>query len=428
VTIEEALKEINGLPGSGVIQFGFERIETLLALAGNPHKSLRFVHIAGTNGKGSVAAMLAAILTKAGYRTGLFTSPAIHAFNEQICIDGVPATDAQIAESAAFFKPHAEAMPELPTSFEFETAIAFDLFRRGGCALVFLETGLGGRLDSTNIIDPPEVAVLTAISLDHTKLLGETLEQIAFEKAGIIKKNTDVVLYQQSAAVETVVEKKCRAENARLHPTDFSDITPVNFSLEGQTADFPGYPALFIPLHGAHQRKNALVALTTVAVLRQKGYRISEHAVREGFQSVVWPARFELLNRAPIVLLDGGHNPACMRALYENLSTYFPGKKISFIVGVFADKSYAEMMTILAPAACHFYTVTPNHPRALPSEALSACLAAFHLPVDLCDSVADGIQKARANAQKDDVLCITGSLSIAGEARAVFGRNVENIV
>ena len=351
---KEALDFILGAETMGSI---LERnvIECLLEELGNPHKGLKYVHIAGTNGKGSTSAYVSSILRAAGYRTGLYTSPYIQQFNERIQVDGVQISDEELAEITTEI---AEATKRVlarglrhPTVFELITALGFIYFKRRACDIVVLEVGLGGRLDATNVIESPEVAVITNIGYDHMDVLGDTLELIAGEKAGIIKSNCRVVLYSQAKGVEEVIASVCGEKGASLTYADTSLAKVRSVSLEGIEFDYKEYLGLKSSLLGLYQVKNAVTAIVTAEELIKKGYAISEQNIRDGLAGAHWPGRLELLRRNPAVIVDGAHNPQGAAALLESLDALFPGRKINFIVGVLADKDYSSTIELTMPHA-----------------------------------------------------------------------------
>ena len=419
MTTEEALAFIHSVSWLGS-KPGLARIRELLDRLGNPQRQLHFIHIAGTNGKGSTAAMTASVLSAAGWKTGLYTSPYIRRFHERMQINHVPISDTALAAVTEAVAVHARAMEDKPTEFELVTAIALTWFAQQHCDLVVLEVGMGGRLDATNVIDVPDCAVITNIGLDHTQYLGDTLEQIAAEKAGILKLNCDVVLYQQTPAVMQTVEAVCTARHATLHHCDFSELELLRDTLEGQTFRYHG-KLYRIPLLGAHQLKNAAVVLEVISVLRDKGWRIPEEAVERGLSATVWPARFEIVNRTPMFVVDGGHNPQCAETVAANLNRYFGGIPHILLVGILADKDVSGMIEILASAADAFVAITPDSPRALSAQALAAQLAPYGKPVTVCDSIAEGVTRAIQLAGTDGMVCSVGSLFTAGEVRACFG-------
>lgn len=418
MTYEEALRYIHSVCWMGTIP-GLGRTRELLTRIGSPEKKLKFVHIAGTNGKGSTAAMTASILQKAGYRTGLYTSPYLIRFNERMSVDGRDIPDETLAEITEFVMPHAEAMAEHPTEFELVTAIAMEYFARQGCDIVCLEVGLGGLLDSTNVIDPPEVAVITNIGLDHTELLGNTLPEIAGNKAGIIKEGCQVVTYRGEPDVEAVFENTCQERNATWRKPDFASISLKEHSFAGQVFDYGSYKNLRIPLLGAHQLKNAAVVLTIVEALRAKGWKIPDECVYGGMESVRWPCRFELLRREPVFIVDGGHNPQCLEALAANVRDYLAGQDITALTGVMADKDYAHMYETMSPLVSRYVTVTPNNPRSLPAKDLASFLERFGKPAAPCDTVEQGVLEAIKQAGKDGVVLAFGSLYMAGDVRNI---------
>ena len=392
----------------------------LLEQLGDPQKELKFVHVAGTNGKGSCAAMTASVLRAAGYRTGLFTSPYLFRFNERMQINGEPIADETLAALVTEIRPIADAMADHPTEFELMTAAALLWYQRERCDIVVLEVGLGGRLDATNVIAAPEAAVIMNIGLDHTAILGDTVEKIAAEKAGIIKAGCDAALYQQSAGVEAVVREKCAEVGANLHIADFSQLVPEFDSLEGQVFSYRGVPYA-IPLLGEHQLKNAAVVLEVVEILRARGWELPQDAVEHGLYAVSWPARFELVRSDPPFVVDGGHNPQCAETVAANLMRYFPDRRHVLLVGVLADKDYPALFDILDPAADAYVCVTPASGRALPAEELAEYLARYGKPVTVCGDIPAGVEAASAAAGEDGAVCAVGSLYMAGAVRACFG-------
>ena len=416
MNITEALTYIHSVCWRGSIP-GLSRTQELLRRMGNPEKKLKFVHIAGTNGKGSTAAMTASILRKAGYCTGLYTSPFLFRFNERMNINGADIADEELAEITEFVKPHAEAMADHPTEFELVTAIAMEYFARHRCDIVVLEVGMGGELDSTNVIDPPEVAVICNLGLDHTEFLGNTLEEIAQAKAGIIKPGCSAVLYRGSPSVEAVFEEACKARGVELCKADFRALVSRSHSFAGQVFDFGSRKALEIPLLGAHQLRNAAVVLTAVDCLIRRGWSISEENIRDGLRDVVWPGRFELLRRNPDVIVDGGHNPQCLEALAQNVRDYLAGRNITALTGVMADKDYTHMYETMAPLVTRFVAVTPDNPRAMPAEELKKILTSFGKPVTACAFVSQGVEEALRQAGPQGLVLAFGSLYMVGDVR-----------
>ncbi len=415
---KEALAYIHGVEFFGS-KPGLTRIGELLEKLGNPQKGMRFIHIAGTNGKGSCAAMTASVLKAAGYRTGLYTSPYLYRFNERMQINGKEIPDDVLAEIVTRVKPVAEAMADHPTEFELMTAIALLWYKQEACDVVVLEVGLGGRFDATNIIDAPEAAVIMNIGLDHTAVLGDTVEQIAFEKAGIIKPGTEAVLFQQSESVTDVVRRRCEELGVPLHIADFSQIKSEFDSLYGQSFSYKG-EVYALPLLGGHQLKNAAVVLELIEVLRGRGWKLEQGDVEHGLYAVHWPGRFELVSEEPLFVVDGGHNPQCAQTVRENLLHYFPNKRRILLLGILRDKDYAGLTEILDGAADEYICITPDSPRALPAAELADFLKRYNKAVAVCESIRDGVSLALDRSDDESVVCAVGSLYSVGEIRACF--------
>ncbi len=422
MNIQETLDYIHSVCWLGS-RPGLERISALMDALDHPERKLRFVHIAGTNGKGSTAAMTASILRCAGYRTGLFTSPYLFRFHERMQVNGQEITDEALIRATAIVRPAADAMESPPTEFELVTAIALVYFVQMRCDIVVLEVGMGGALDSTNIIPAPECAVLTNIGLDHTAFLGSTAEEIAATKAGILKPGTEAVLYPQSAGVTEVIRQRCRALDIPLHIADPAQLAPGDFGTEGQAFSYKNRGPFHISLLGRHQLYNAAVALETAEVLRHRGFSLPETAIVRGLAETRWPARFEILSREPWFVLDGGHNPQCAETVAANLRQYFPGKRVIFLLGILRDKNIAEFTDILDPAAAEYITITPENPRAMPAGELAEFLTArFHKPALAAESISAGVSAALNHARAtDSMVCCSGSLYLAGPVRHCFG-------
>ena len=420
--MEEALKFIHSMDWRGARK-GLERMEELMRRLGDPQNDLRFIHVAGTNGKGSVCAMLASILTASGFKTGLYTSPHLFRVNERMKIGCVEITDRELVELAEKVKEQADRMADRPTEFEILTAMAFLYFKEQRCDIVVLEVGLGGRLDATNIIQPPEAAVICGIGLDHTEVLGDTLEQIAAEKAAIIKPETSVILYRQSGEAEAVVRRRCQRCGVRLLVTDPSKERQVSESLTRQILDYRNRKNLRLSLLGTYQYRNAAVVLDTVDTLIGRGYSIPESAVASGLAHAEWPGRFEVLCQTPLVLVDGAHNPNGVEELTQCLERYLPERRITFVMGVMADKDYREMIRLVEPYAEQFIAVAPRSDRALSSTALAAEIGALSgRNVEDGGSVENGMALALRRSGPDAVICAFGSLYQAGEVRTFFGK------
>ena len=415
--MENSLNYIHGLYRKGT-KPGLERIGLLLSKLGDPHKKLKFVHVAGTNGKGSTASMTASILTKSGYKTGLFTSPYIYRFNERIQIDGRQIPDEDVIRLTKEVRALAETMPEQPTEFDFVTAMAMEFFLEQGCDMVVLEVGVGGALDATNIIPSPEVAVVTNIGLDHTDLLGNTLAEIASVKAGIVKEGCDAVFYPGAPEVEAVYEKVCAEKNVPYTIADFSGIVLHHHDLEGQSFDYAQYKDIHLPLLGAHQLCNAAVVLNVVRQLQEIGWkRITPETVKAGIRDVSWPGRFEIVGRDPLFIIDGGHNPQCIQALVENIKDYLTDRKIVVLAGVLADKDYGDMFRPVMPYTQEFVCITPDNPRKMEAKALAEHLRQAGAKATACENVKEGVALAKQLAGRDGVVLSFGSLYSIGDVR-----------
>ena len=413
---QDAISYIHSFFWKGSIP-GLSRTQELLRRMGNPEKKLKFVHIAGTNGKGSTAAMTASILQKAGYRVGLYTSPYIYRFNERIQVNGIQIPDEDVATVTEYVKQFAEAMEEKPTEFELVTAIGFEYFARCSCDIVVLEVGMGGALDSTNVIDTPEVAVITNIGLDHTDYLGNTIEEIAETKAGIFKENGHAVVYRGTPGVEAVYEKVCAERNVSLKKADFETLVRKSHSLEGQVFNCGDRKDLFLPLLGDHQLHNASVVLSIADTLIEKGWNITEQHIRDGIRDVSWPGRFDIVSRDPLFIIDGGHNPQCIDALVVNVRDYLSDKKIIALTGVLADKDYGEMYRPMMPYIQEFVCITPPNPRKLEASELAIHLERVGAKATACESIAKGVQTAVEKAGKEGVVLCFGSLYTIGDIR-----------
>ncbi|MCL2201684.1 MAG: bifunctional folylpolyglutamate synthase/dihydrofolate synthase [Oscillospiraceae bacterium] len=422
MSIKETLEYIHNVKWQGA-KPGLERTRELLRGLGNPEKELKFVHIAGTNGKGSTAACVAAVLQKAGYRTGLYTSPYILRFNERMQVDGVQISDEELEHMTDEIRPIADAMKDAPTEFELITALAMKYFLYKAVDIVVLEVGMGGTLDSTNVIDAPEVAVITSIGFDHVVELGPSITDIAGNKAGIIKDGCDVVVYGGEPEVEAVFERVSAERGAKLRRADFSRIESTEFTLEGIKLKVSPYPEVLLPLNGAYQPKNATLAISALEILREKGYKITDADITAGLAEVRWPGRFEILGSKPVFILDGAHNPQGVEATAESLREHFGSKKIIFIVGVMADKDVDSMIGFIAPLAGSFIAVRPNYPRAMKAEVLAEKLSQYGVPVTAGESVSAGVALALENAGEDGVICAIGSLYFSGDIREAYFQN-----
>ena len=416
MNVNEAIEYIHSNFWKGSVP-GLGRTQELMRRIGNPEKQLKFVHIAGTNGKGSTAAMTASILRKAGYRTGLYTSPYIYRFHERMQIDGEQISDEDLVEITEFVQPHAQAMTEPPTEFELVTAIAFEYFARKKCDIVVLEVGMGGSWDSTNVIEVPEVAVITNIGLDHTEVLGDTVEKIAETKSGIFKEGGHAVVYRSTASVEAVYEKICAERNVQLKKADFDSLKLHSHGLEGQIFDCGNRKNLFLPLLGDHQLHNASVVLSVVDTLIEIGWKITEQNIYDGMRDTSWPGRFDIVGRDPLFIIDGGHNPQCIEALVKNIQDYLTGRRVIALTGVLADKDYGDMYKPVMSLVEQFVCITPPNPRRLVAQELAEHLQRAGAKATACESVEDGVKAAIDLAGKDGVVLCFGSLYTIGDIK-----------
>lgn len=401
-------------------KIGLERMRDFMHALGDPQEKLRYVHIAGTNGKGSACVMTQSILTAAGFRTGLYISPHLDQFNERLSIDGQMISDADLRRLAARVRAAAKTLGAEPTDFEMITAMAFCWFEEQRCDLVVLEVGMGGRLDATNVIPSPEVCAIMHIGLDHTEFLGDTVEKVAAEKAGILKPGADCVLYHQLPGVMEVVQKRFADVNpdaaARLVITDPTAFTARTRTIDGQVFDYRNHPELRIQLLGNYQMENAMAVLDIIDCLQLRGWGITEDAIRVGLAQATWPGRFEVLSREPLLIVDGAHNPNGVEALVDTIRAYFPDQKINFVMGVMKDKDYHTMLRLIAPFAARFITELPDAHRALrPEQLKSEIRAYFDGPVETADSVTAAVERAMEIAGDSRDTCCTCDGTVRSE-------------
>ena len=428
MTYNEALEYIHSVCWMGS-RPGLERITELCGLLGNPEDSLKFIHIAGTNGKGSTSSMLSSILVENGYRVGLYTSPFIERFNERIMLNGEDISNEDLARDTEYVKQYADMMKDSPTEFELITAIAFVYFKRMNCDYVVLECGLGGRLDSTNVIKTPVLSVITGIDRDHTAILGDTTAKIAAEKAGIIKKNIPVVFGEGDDAAENVIRSAAEKMESPYRRTDFSAIRGIETSLDGTSFDFKG-KRVRISLRGLYQTRNAATVLTAVDMLRENGVRITEESVATGLIRAEWKARFETLSDKPLVIYDGAHNLQGIRGAVENISHYLSSLtedgRVILLMGVMADKDHLEMIELLAPCTRRVYTVTPSNERSLDSAGVESEFRTFGVEAYSFDSIDEGVRAAMDDAERGNIpLVCLGSLYMYADVKSAVLKNIE---
>lgn len=416
MNVDEAIAYIHSVYWKGSIP-GLGRTQELLAKMGNPEKNLKYVHIAGTNGKGSTAAMTASILQQAGYRVGLYTSPYIYRFHERMQVNGVEISDEDIVAITEYVKPLADSMEESPTEFELVCGIAFEYFSRQKCDIVVLEVGMGGAFDATNVIECPEVAVITNIGLDHTEVLGDTVEKIAETKSGIFKEGGHAVVYRGTESVEKVFEDVCAQRHCSLKKADFDGLKLHHCDLTGQVFDCGNRKNLELPLLGVHQLKNAAVVLAIADTLKEIGWNITEENIRDGLKYARWPGRFDIVGHDPLFIIDGGHNPQCIEALVLNIQDYLKDQRVIALTGVLADKDYGDMYKPVLPLVQEFVCVTPPNDRKLEATELAEHLRRVGATATPCATVEEGVHLAVERAGKYGVVLCFGSLYTIGSIK-----------
>ena len=419
---EEAMNFIQNTNKFGSV-LGLDNIRELLERLGNPQDQLRVVHIAGTNGKGSTLAFLAGIFRESGYRAGRYVSPASFSYEERFRINEENISKKDLCFYMEKIKNVAEEMVKdglsHPTMFEIETALSFLYFLDKKVDVVLLETGMGGRLDATNVVKKPIATVIASIGMDHMQFLGDTLEKIASEKAGIIKEGCPVISYDNTKEVNEVIKNKAKQMHAKVTFVSSAGIRVLQESLNGESfsyrsSDGRWYEKIEIPLLGRHQINNAALALETLNVIKNY-YCISDFQTEDGMRKTIWRGRIEILEREPMVICDGAHNPDGAKSLLSFLQNNFTNQRLIYIMGVLSDKDYEQMVQILAPAADKIYTVAPDNPRALSSRELCNCISKYHQNVEERQRLAECLSEVRQKAEKDDVIIICGTLSFQNE-------------
>jgi dihydrofolate synthase / folylpolyglutamate synthase len=429
----QAIEYIYGLNKYG-IKLGLKNIGFLLSLFDNPHLKTKVIHIAGTNGKGSTAAMLFSILKSAGYKVGLYTSPHLVHFQERMRINEKLISQHDVCSLLERIKPAIKRVADTegyqhPTFFEVITAMAFIYFSENKVDFSIMEAGLGGRLDATNICQSI-ISVISHIDFDHMDKLGNTITEIASEKAEIIKEKTHVVNADQYQEAQEVIASIAEERNSSLYSVG-KEIQPfMTFSdLEGNNFDYSGiftqYKDLHIPLPGKYQVENASMAIAVAELLNNMNYIIDDKAIIEGLSSSKWPGRFEIVHRDPIVILDGAHNPNGVARFGESLKIYIPNKRLIVILGIFSDKDYHNIIKNIVPLADRVILTMANNPRATPTHILAREAGQYINPEKIIEktTVDSAIQEAFRIAEEDDLICVTGSLYTVGEAEAYFLKN-----
>jgi dihydrofolate synthase/folylpolyglutamate synthase len=415
--------EKKGLAAYAPEFYDLNRVRQLLALLGNPHRRFRAVHIAGTKGKGSTAAMIESMLRAAGQCTGLYTSPHLHSFRERIQTNGELIPEAEVVRLVQGMRPLLEQVADV-TTFEVMTGLAFVWFAQQGVEWAVLEVGLGGRLDATNVV-MPDVAVITSISRDHTGILGETHAEIAAEKAGIIKPHVPVVSSPQSDESLAVIEATCLRQGAHLTLVGRDWIWETSqASLDGQAfvvhRDGNLVGDFWIPLLGEYQLANAVTALAAVSVLVQQGVTVPLTAMRDGLRSVSWPGRLEILGHAPFVVADSAHNGSSARKLMTALQTFFDFRRLVVVLGASSDHVTPALLEALLSGADRAIATRTRHPRAATPSWIQAQAAELGFDLEVCPNVPQALELALEGAGPDDLVCCTGSVFVAAEARAAW--------
>ncbi len=421
-------EQIPGITYAGA-GYSLGHVEELLRRMGNPQSAARTIHIAGTKGKGSVAAMIAQVLSASGYRTGLYTSPHFHTLRERISIDGSLIPKAEFATAMDEIKPFTESMKQDTsfrqlTYFEVLTALTFVYFQKKRVDFQVLEVGLGGRLDATNVVANPAVCVITPISLDHTQLLGNTLDEIAREKAGIIKSGCWAVISPQPLEAAVVIAQICREREAKAVQVG-KDVTwrKVSTDLQSQSLEIGGRTRSYqvsIPLLGDFQLENAATTVAALEILSSDGFDISAASIGQGLAKVRWPGRFQILRQRPTVVIDGAHNVASMRRLVDNIKAYFPGKRILLVFGTSCDKDIPGIINELASLSPQVIVTQASHSRAAPLAALATEFSKRGIEPETRRTITEAISRALSSASKTDVVCVTGSLFVVAEALDYF--------
>ncbi len=421
---KEAMEYLNSIAVKGSI-YGLETMQVLLEELGNPQDCLKCIHVAGTNGKGSVIAFLDSVLRRAGYKTGRYISPAVLDYREKIQINGDYITEDEVAGLITEIKAVTEKVSEA-TVFEIETIMAFLYFAREKCDYVILETGLGGAEDATNVIKNPLVSVIASISMDHMNILGNTLEEIASCKAGIVKKDCPTVIMKQQPSVQKVFEERCRMMNSELTVADYAMASVSYEDVKYRRFSYKGFDDIVISLTGRYQINNAVLALEVISKLRSCGINIPDEAVYEGMVKADWPARFSCLDEDEVLFFaDGAHNEDAARSLRETMMQYFGDEKLIFIMGVLADKEYEKVIGLTADMAEYIITITPPSPRALDAEQLRMAVSKVNRCVSAAMSLKEAVDDAYEYAKSGDdaknyVIVAFGSLSYMGDLYRVM--------
>lgn len=400
---------------------GLNTIRKLLEILHNPQDKLKFVHVAGTNGKGSTVAFISEILKSADYKVGRYVSPSVFTYREKIQINGKNIEKEEFAKIVALVKKAVTKMVidgfSHPTSFEIETAVAFYYFYMKKCDIVVLETGMGGRLDATNIIKNTVCSVFTSISMDHMGFLGNTIEEIAENKAGIIKKGASIITTNQTKKVVSVLMEEAKQYDEEIILADGRKAYNIKATYEKQLYSYKQYTDLTISLSGSYQISNSILAIETVTALSKAGFSVTEQHLREGLKKTKWDGRFTLVSKEPLFFVDGAHNIDAAKQLKQSIKAYFPEKKIIFIMGVFKDKTYEKMVQIMLPVAKEFITITPKGERGFSAEELKQVIYKYEVVATAVGSIKEAVELSKEKAKKEGVIVAFGSLSYLCEIK-----------
>ncbi len=433
MTYEEARAYLARVEAKGNL-LGLESVRGLLEELENPQDRLKFVHIAGTNGKGSAMAYLEQTLQEAGYRVGRYISPSVFAYEEKIRVNGewIPKEKVAqyVSEAADAIARLERAGAALPTIFEVETAVSFLYFVDQKCDLVLLEVGMGGAGDATNVVKTTILEMFASISLDHMEFLGDTIGKIALVKSGIMKKGVPAVSDAQDPEAEVVLRERAASEGAKIHFAAPDQIDLHRRELTGQTFSYKSHSEITIPLLGTYQLRNAALALEAVDELRVLGWQLPEETVKRGFANTRWPGRFEVLRAGGAgsgkawAVMDGAHNPDAAVQLAQSLKAFFPGRRYVYVFGIFADKEYEKVIRITAPLADRIFTIqTPGNSRALPAQELTEAIRGSFSDREITtvgEDIFRALEMADAAAGEEDVIVAFGSLSFLAEVKRYF--------
>ena len=429
MTYEEAVSLFDA-GGVNIVKLGLERIEKLLEKMGNPQNSLKIIHVAGTNGKGSFCAIMSSVLVSAGYKVGVYTSPHLVCYEERFTLNGKKISREDFTSLAEYIADLSADIGATP--FEMLTAMAFEYFKRNNADYVLLETGLGGQYDATNVIKNPILSVITQIGMDHMEYLGDTVEKIAFEKGGIIKEKVPVVLYKQDKAVFEVISEICLRKSSKLYCPESQEITVLSQGF-GETVfdvstDFFRYKSLSLGLMGNFQLKNAANALCACHALEDLGVRLTEENIREGLRNARWEGRMEIISASPKILLEGAHNIDGIRELKKSLETYCGNMPITLLLGVLGDKEYEKMIGEIVPLCEKIVLTKPENSRALDLAILADRVERIKNAEFMSESVKEAFIYAYMNTPKDGILCCAGSLYLVGAVKKLINEGIlENL-